>query len=92
MKRPAGFAPDLGTRCRATGTPGCARSPVGCARSPVGARGVGWNLTGADARHLAWLRDEVGDLFVAGIAFHTGPHVFPLADRIVAAPVASLWS
>ncbi|HUY46416.1 MAG TPA: DUF4143 domain-containing protein [Streptosporangiaceae bacterium] len=49
-------------------------------------------VTGADARHLAWLRDEVGDPFVAGIVFHTGPHVFPLADRIVAAPVASLWS
>jgi predicted AAA+ superfamily ATPase len=49
-------------------------------------------VTGTDARHLAWLRDEVGDPFVAGIVFHTGPHVFPLADRIVAAPVASIWS
>jgi hypothetical protein len=49
-------------------------------------------VTGADARHLAWLRDEVGESFVAGIVFHTGPHVFPLTDRIIAAPVASLWS
>jgi uncharacterized protein len=49
-------------------------------------------VTSADAGHLTWLRDEIGDPFTAGIVFHTGPHVFPLADRIVAAPVASLWS
>ena len=46
----------------------------------------------ADARHLAWLRDEVGEPFVAGIVFHTGPHVFPLGDRLVAAPVSALWT
>lgn len=46
----------------------------------------------ADARHLAWLRDEMGDAFAAGIILHTGPHVFPIGDRIVAAPVSALWS
>jgi predicted AAA+ superfamily ATPase len=46
----------------------------------------------ADARHLAWLRDEVGQSFVAGIVFHTGPHAFPLGDRLVAAPVSALWT
>jgi uncharacterized protein len=49
-------------------------------------------VTSADARHLAWLRDQTGDAFTAGIVLHTGPYVFPLSDRIIAAPVSSLWS
>jgi hypothetical protein len=49
-------------------------------------------VTPADARHLAWLRDETPDAFAAGLVLHTGPHVFPLGDRIVAAPVSALWS
>lgn len=46
----------------------------------------------ADARHLAWLRDEIGDRFLAGVVLHTGPRVYTLGERIVAAPIASLWS
>lgn len=46
----------------------------------------------SDTRHLAWLRDETGDAFAAGIILHTGPHVFPVSDRIIAAPVSALWS
>ena len=49
-------------------------------------------VTTSDARHLAWLRDESGDAFAAGIVLHTGPHVFPLGDRLIAAPVAALWA
>jgi hypothetical protein len=49
-------------------------------------------VTASDARHLAWLRDETGDAFAAGIIVHTGPHVFPVSDRIIAAPVSALWS
>jgi len=49
-------------------------------------------VTSSDARHLAWLRDEVGDAFAAGIVLHTGPYVFPLGDRLVAAPVSALWT
>lgn len=49
-------------------------------------------VTRNDARHLAWLRDETGDSFAAGIVLHTGAHVFPLGDRLVAAPVSALWS
>lgn len=45
-----------------------------------------------DARHLAWLRDELGDRFVAGVVLHTGPHTFELGDRIVAAPISTLWT
>jgi predicted AAA+ superfamily ATPase len=49
-------------------------------------------VTAHDARHLAWLRDEVGDAFAAGFVLHTGPYVFPLGDRLVAAPVSALWT
>jgi hypothetical protein len=49
-------------------------------------------VTASDARHLTWLRDQTGDAFAAGIVLHTGPHVFPISDRIVAAPVSTLWS
>ena len=27
-----------------------------------------------------------------GIVLHTGPYVFPVSDRIVAAPMSTLWS
>lgn len=45
-----------------------------------------------DGRHLAWLRDQLGDRFVAGAVLHTGPHAYELGDRLVAAPIAALWS
>lgn len=44
-----------------------------------------------DAKHIAWLRDELGDRFVAGAVLHTGPRVFMLEDRIAAVPIAALW-
>src|SRR5450756_2394334 len=47
---------------------------------------AGASVTAGDARHLAWLRDELGDRFIAGAVFHTGPHAFPLGDRITALP------
>jgi uncharacterized protein len=45
-----------------------------------------------DARHLAWLRGELGDRFILGVVFHTGPHAFPLGDRIRALPISSIWA
>jgi uncharacterized protein len=48
--------------------------------------------TASDAGHLAWLRDETGDAFATGIVLHTGPHVFPVSERILGAPVSALWS
>lgn len=45
-----------------------------------------------DARHLIWLRDELGAAFVRGIVFHTGPQPFELGDRLWALPIASLWA
>lgn len=45
----------------------------------------------ADARHLEWLRDELGERFLAGAVLHTGPARFTLADRIFALPICALW-
>lgn len=45
----------------------------------------------AQATHLAWLRDRLGDRFVAGIVFYTGALSLPLGDRIVALPLSTLW-
>lgn len=44
-----------------------------------------------DARHLAWMRDAIGDRFLAGAVVHTGPDVFVLADRILAVPLCAMW-
>lgn len=46
----------------------------------------------SDAAHLEWLRDRLGERFVAGLVLHTGPSAFALSDRIAAAPIASLWT
>ena len=46
----------------------------------------------ADARHLEWLSGTMGDRFAGGAVLHTGPDAFELADRIVAAPIAALWT
>jgi predicted AAA+ superfamily ATPase len=43
-------------------------------------------------RHLAWLRDELDDRFVAGLVLHTGKRTYSLGTDIIAAPIATLWS
>ncbi len=48
--------------------------------------------TGGDAAHLEWLRERLGDRFVAGVVLHTGPSAFGLGDRVAALPIAALWS
>ncbi len=45
----------------------------------------------SDAAHLRWLRDRLGDRFVAGVLFHTGPSVFQIDDRITVVPMSTLW-
>lgn len=45
-----------------------------------------------DARHLAWLKDELGDRFIRGVVLHTGPRAYQLADSITAVPICTLWS
>jgi len=48
--------------------------------------------TGNDGRHLVGLRDRLGDTFLAGILFHTGPRTFTLAERVTAVPISALWA
>lgn len=50
------------------------------------------SVTARDARHLAALRDKLGERFVAGIVLHTGRTAAPFGDRITAAPLDALWA
>lgn len=45
-----------------------------------------------DARHMAYLRDRVGDRFVMGLVLHTGQQRLSLGDRLWAVPVDTLWA
>ncbi|NOX28536.1 MAG: ATP-binding protein [Actinobacteria bacterium] len=48
--------------------------------------------TPADARHLDWLRSQIGDRFIAGVVLHTGPSTYKLGERLTAAPISTLWA
>ncbi len=48
--------------------------------------------TAAAARHLMTMRARFDEEFVAGIVLHTGPRTYMLSDRIVAAPISTLWA
>lgn len=41
----------------------------------------------SDARHLEWLRDQLGERFQLGLVLHTGGDSYVLGDRIWAVPV-----
>lgn len=45
-----------------------------------------------DARHLRWLRDRLGDRFVRGIVFHTGPRSFQFEPDIWYLPISAIWT
>lgn len=47
--------------------------------------------TAAAARHLEWLRDQLGDRFLTGIVLHTGPRIYELGERVLAVPICALW-
>ncbi len=46
----------------------------------------------SDARHLLWLRDELGPQFVAGAVLHVGSRKYRLSDSIEAIPICALWA
>lgn len=52
---------------------------------------AGASPTVTDAKHLSWLREEIGERFAAGVVLHTGPRLYELGERIVAAPICALW-
>jgi predicted AAA+ superfamily ATPase len=45
-----------------------------------------------DAKHLFWLRDQLGADFLSGAVVHTGPGLFELGDRVYAVPLCAMWS
>jgi len=53
---------------------------------------AGASVARTDARHLVWLRDELGADLVSGIVLHTGRSAFALDERIYALPICALWS
>lgn len=48
--------------------------------------------TRSSAKHMSWLRDQLEDRFITGVVLHTGPRTFELGDRLIAAPIATLWT
>jgi predicted AAA+ superfamily ATPase len=48
--------------------------------------------TREDARHLIWLRDEIGKNFTGGVVLHSGQAVLELDDRIGAIPLSATWA
>jgi hypothetical protein len=45
-----------------------------------------------DFRHLAHLRDQLGDRFRGGAVVYTGAGTLPFGDRLWAVPVSGLWA
>ncbi len=46
----------------------------------------------SDARHLSWLGEKMQERFAGGVVLHTGRDTFELGDRILAAPISTLWT
>lgn len=44
------------------------------------------------AGHLTWLRERLGERFQGGVVLHTGSALLELDERVIAAPIAALWS
>ena len=53
---------------------------------------AGVNPTPRDTRHLAWLRNWIGDRLDAAVVLHRGESTFELVDGVWAVPISSLWS
>ncbi len=46
----------------------------------------------ADARHLVWLKNQLGERFIAGAVMHTGPAPFLLESKVLALPIYTIWN
>jgi hypothetical protein len=49
-------------------------------------------LTSLTRMRLQWLRDELSDASSAGAVVHAGPRLHSLTERILAAPICSIWA
>lgn len=45
-----------------------------------------------DFKHLRFLQDKLGDRFMLGVVFHTGPAAVPFGPRLLALPYSALWA
>ncbi len=45
-----------------------------------------------DAKHLRWLKRELGNSVIASVLLHCGPSTFEMDEGVIAAPIAALWS
>lgn len=50
------------------------------------------SVNAADLRGLRYLRDRLGERFVAGALLYTGPNTIPYGERLAAVPLAALWT
>jgi hypothetical protein len=48
-------------------------------------------LTSDDFRWLVWMREKLGDRFVAGVVFYGGNAAHKWGDRLVGLPLSALW-
>ncbi len=46
----------------------------------------------SDFRHLAYLRDRLGERFANGVVLHLGQRPLPFGDRLTSLPVSALWA
>ncbi len=46
----------------------------------------------ADAAHIDWLAEQLGDKFLVGVVFHTGARAFRLGPNAVAIPLSGIWT
>ncbi len=49
------------------------------------------DVDGSDFRHLAYLRDRLGDRFVNGVVIHCGTQSASWGDRLTSLPANALW-
>jgi uncharacterized protein len=45
-----------------------------------------------DAKHLRWIKRELGDDVIAAVLFHSGPMSFSMDEGVMAMPISALWS
>ena len=45
-----------------------------------------------DAKHLRWLKRELGDAVIAAVLLHCGPVSFEMDEGVVACPISVLWN
>ena len=49
------------------------------------------SASGHDFRGLRYLREKLGDRFMAGALLYTGETTVPFGDRLAAVPLSGLW-